>query len=426
MASASDLRARIAVVSSAIIRQKQVLRDLESTKCHLEKSLNTILDPMARLPLEISSEIFMLGMGTDGGNMRTIISRPHPNLAPMVYLNVCCSWKQIAASTPSLWTAIHVNGTGRYAAALIHAWFARAGSRLLTISSRGNLSDAFRNVMHHHAHRIQILELDVPSDTEVQHVAEKPFPALSKLYIASSDDETSDFPDADSCVAMMLAAPALVECKFSSIHYHYFPESESPSTHSSLKHLHFGSYPSKYDTSTAAILMCLTLPALESLSITDFDISYEDFIAFFTRSSPRLQSLRMYLPRAEWSASRIESLLQVMPNLTRLDLRFRKYLTANPPHLNGFIQALAEYSPQKLLPNLHTLVMWGVFDLEHSHYVKLVDLLSTRQPQLCTFRLMGEAYQDFPSPDAAIIASMRKLVADGMEIYVGKYDNNLI
>ncbi|KAJ7162706.1 hypothetical protein C8R43DRAFT_1233337 [Mycena crocata] len=311
----------------------------------------------------------------------------------------------------------------------MHAWFARTGSLLLTISSHGILSDAPRNMMHHHANRIQICELDVPPDVEIQYVAYQPFPALSKLYIGADDDDDSGFPDADSCVPMLCAAPALLECKFSTIHYNYIPESISPSTHASLKHLQLGSYPGDSDTKTADILLYLTLPALGSLSIREFDIRHEDFMTFFTRSSPPLQTLRISLFRTAWSTAQIESLWQVVPNLTELDLFFKTSATPDSSYPSRFIQVLAEYSPRKLLPNLHTLVMRGVSNLENSHYVQLMDLLVNRQPQLRTFRLLVNKYKDFASPDAGIIVSMRELVAYGMEIHVGiigKSNNNLI
>ncbi|KAJ7133412.1 hypothetical protein C8R44DRAFT_611217, partial [Mycena epipterygia] len=100
MTSATELRARIADLSSTIKRQKQILKDLEKNRSDARRDLNAVLDPMARLPLEVSSDIFTLCL--------PIIPRPDSSIAPMVFLDVCHLWSRIALSTPSLWTAIRV------------------------------------------------------------------------------------------------------------------------------------------------------------------------------------------------------------------------------------------------------------------------------------------------------------------------------
>ncbi|KAJ7133518.1 hypothetical protein C8R44DRAFT_664068, partial [Mycena epipterygia] len=101
MGSATQLRTHIADLSSAIHRQKQVLRDLEQKRSDVRRDLNSFLDPMARLPLEVSSDIFMHCLPTP--------SEPDPSAAPMVLLAVCRLWSHIALSTPSLWAVIHVD-----------------------------------------------------------------------------------------------------------------------------------------------------------------------------------------------------------------------------------------------------------------------------------------------------------------------------
>ncbi|KAJ6525080.1 hypothetical protein DFH09DRAFT_1286249 [Mycena vulgaris] len=58
--SAEEIQARIAQVSAVIERQKEVLQKLERSKRVLQRQLNDVRDPVARLPLEISSEIFSL------------------------------------------------------------------------------------------------------------------------------------------------------------------------------------------------------------------------------------------------------------------------------------------------------------------------------------------------------------------------------
>ncbi|KAJ7704958.1 hypothetical protein B0H17DRAFT_858690, partial [Mycena rosella] len=89
-------------LSAAILRQKKILRDLEQTKSDVQSDLNRVLDPMARLPLELSSEIFIRCLPTDS------IPSPHPTSAPMLLTTVCRAWSRIAISTPSLWAGIRI------------------------------------------------------------------------------------------------------------------------------------------------------------------------------------------------------------------------------------------------------------------------------------------------------------------------------
>ncbi|KAJ7755186.1 hypothetical protein B0H16DRAFT_1372176, partial [Mycena metata] len=95
MASALDLRRRIRELASAIKVHKDAIRELERTKSEVEGDLNAILDPIGRLPLEISSDIFL----------RCLPSNPTCDIhdAPLVFMRVCHSWSNIALSTPSLW-----------------------------------------------------------------------------------------------------------------------------------------------------------------------------------------------------------------------------------------------------------------------------------------------------------------------------------
>ncbi|KAJ7826199.1 hypothetical protein B0H14DRAFT_2817691, partial [Mycena olivaceomarginata] len=89
MESAKELRARIVKLETEIEQQKKLLTNLERYKKLAQRQLNAVLDPVARLPLEISSEIFVL-------------SRIFPEHIPMLLLNVCNAWSNIAFSTPAL------------------------------------------------------------------------------------------------------------------------------------------------------------------------------------------------------------------------------------------------------------------------------------------------------------------------------------
>jgi hypothetical protein len=56
--SAQELRTRIEELSSEIALQKRLLTKLEQDKSVAQGQLNAVIDPVAQLPLEISTEIF--------------------------------------------------------------------------------------------------------------------------------------------------------------------------------------------------------------------------------------------------------------------------------------------------------------------------------------------------------------------------------
>ncbi|KAJ7229651.1 hypothetical protein C8J57DRAFT_1583039, partial [Mycena rebaudengoi] len=95
------LRKRIGELASSIALQRKVPDDLERSRADTQHQLNTLLDPIARLPLEISSDIFL--------HCLPEVCRPNARTAPMLFLNVCATWAEIALSTPALWATIHVD-----------------------------------------------------------------------------------------------------------------------------------------------------------------------------------------------------------------------------------------------------------------------------------------------------------------------------
>ncbi|KAJ7453688.1 hypothetical protein B0H11DRAFT_1820376, partial [Mycena galericulata] len=97
-----QVQALIEDISANIERQEEVLRQLRHSKCAAHRRLNAIRDPVARLPLEISSSILVNCLENDR------FPKPGARHAPMLLLNVCGAWTNIALSTPKLWTRIHL------------------------------------------------------------------------------------------------------------------------------------------------------------------------------------------------------------------------------------------------------------------------------------------------------------------------------
>jgi hypothetical protein len=124
--SVAEIRAQLADLSSSIDRERKVLpvKELERSRVALKRRLNAPLDPLALLPLEILSQIFIFCL-PEGFH-------PCPSDA-MLLRNICSSWTNIALATPAPWSTIRID---RPTAAGLDAekrWIARAGTRPLSV-----------------------------------------------------------------------------------------------------------------------------------------------------------------------------------------------------------------------------------------------------------------------------------------------------
>ncbi|KAJ6544635.1 hypothetical protein DFH09DRAFT_1321838 [Mycena vulgaris] len=357
----------VAALYTRIEEISLVIRDLEQAKSDVQSDLNNILDPMARLPLEISSDIFM----------RRLPEKPIPNVddAPLVFLKVCRSWNKIAISTPSLWTAIHIEAPFPYGVyVLLKLWFGRAFSRPLAISLHRSLDSGVRAAVEEYAHQVQILALYLPSGDDLAEIT-TPLPSLKTLIIGQGPrDEDSDAegsePEADccyaveekpysggasECVEMLRNAPSLVDCRLDRIFYatvfhtigNYSDFGECDElTHHSLTNLRLNG--------GALILRYLTLPTLETLDISDVTHIDDDHLPnFLIRSSPPLKSLKMQWV-VTWSGGMAERILRLLPNLTDLDMGFWR------SQIISTLLEMLDTGPTQFLPNLRNLTIRGM------------------------------------------------------------------
>ncbi|KAJ7133439.1 hypothetical protein C8R44DRAFT_772426 [Mycena epipterygia] len=403
--SEDDLRTRLAVLSAAINRQNEG-PSLQQIQSHIQSEPNNLLDPMANLPPELSSDIFLRCLPT-APEERT----PNPHQAPMIFLNICHLWRTIALSTPALWTTLHIELPGAPGFEhLCDRWLARAGNRATSISMIGRLYPELGDVLTQRAHRVQNLELCFPSEKRLAQITGA-FSALKTLTIVQDNDSSAQHfgRTARRVVQMMRAAPQLVECTFTEVYYKRDLEDDVGAAviHPSLQRLQLGDGSSG---SSATILQRLTLPALRSLHISDFDIPLNVALNFITRSAPPLQSLCMQPPYEGWPAEGIETFFRLLPDLTDLELRSRE------DDDFSFLEVLA--TVQNFLPNLRNLTINNCFP-DRAGYHQILSVLSARRSQIQSFRLfwfMGRAGQ---KPDADIVAALQQFVADGMYIHVG-------
>ncbi|KAJ6453173.1 hypothetical protein C8R45DRAFT_636816 [Mycena sanguinolenta] len=177
------------------------------------RDLNSTLDPVARLPVEISSDIFARCIPDS--------CRPQFRKAPMIFLHICRIWRDIATSTPSLWTSISCESID---AMKLDTWLQRARGLPLYISLCGDLHPEAAVMVKRRAQHIRVLTL------ETLHLKEmvSPFLSLAKLAVINT---TIQPPTHRWCMDILRNAPALVEGVFSSMDWLLPLEAECSSAH---------------------------------------------------------------------------------------------------------------------------------------------------------------------------------------------------
>ncbi|KAJ7482819.1 hypothetical protein B0H11DRAFT_2232198 [Mycena galericulata] len=324
----------------------------------------------------------------------------NPDAAPMVFLNICRAWSNIALATPPLWATMGIE-TAMSAdyERLIPLWVARAGIHQLTLSLRGSMDDIV------------------------------PLEYYSQFNNADDwEDETTYYSKtASECIGMLSAAPNLVEFSLSGIHFKDpFASFSRAVTHSDIRYLYLGGY--RWDTdlepSSACMLRYLTLPSLERLAISSFDIEFEDFVAFLARSAPPLRFLSMSMPCGylDVTDAPMERLFRLTPRITDLDLSPSTYWVGD------VIASVLHAINSPLLPDLRNLTIHFPSSLHPPYEEVLGSLLGRRTySPMQAFKLMwmeDSTVNWEPTPD--VITGFRQLKENGMQIYVGTPKRNFI
>ncbi|KAJ7302073.1 hypothetical protein DFH08DRAFT_1089973 [Mycena albidolilacea] len=416
--SAQQLRTQIEELSSEIALQKKLLKKLEQDKSIAQGQLNAVVDPVARLPLEISSEIFLQCLVPDYTPPQGDRSlRPRPmagaHYPPMLLLNVCNAWSAIALFTPALWSAIQIDfPCAEGLTQLLPIWFQRAGNRSLSVSLRrdvANLNDPVAEIWRHGG---QIKDLDIyndasdkygSSDTKIVdffgYTTPESLPLLHTLKIRIWDGSRLFL--GVQILELLRLSPNIMEC-FS------IAWSFRPTLLPTLRQLTFGDAAYSPD-SDEFLLNCLTLPALEVLHAAISDRLHD----LLKRSSPSLRELSVgQLGREDYPYSLLQECLQLIPTLLRL--------TVWDPRLGPLAELFAALADSpSLLPNLRSLTIhpWSR-SISDSAWWTLLRAVRSRRIQLRILK--------FEVPPADVLAAFRELVVDGGEIYIGTQKCNFL
>jgi hypothetical protein len=428
--SVQELRARIAKFSTEIDLQKEVLKKLEREKSLVQRQLNAVLDPVARLPFEISTEIFLQ-------TFHPYIQQP----CAMLLLNICHSWTVIALSTPDLWSTIEIKfPCGSGLKKFLPIWLRRAGNRPLSISLSGKFDDqGVAACIWSHGQQLKRLEIceeegdgvgsdEGQLDTEIINLfggmhSPGPLPLLETLVVRGEPDSNMREYSGPQLLELLRQAPNLVECIFRRVQpvdgLEPLTGPDEVLVLPTLRRLYLGERFIDTDADCdSGVLEHLSLPMLETLSLSLTISSGRDFLSFLKRSSPPLQELTIGL--SSLRSVLLHECFRLVPTLAR----FKLWIDTRGHHLAiELFNALAD-SPS-LLPNLHSLVLQGFPLIQDSSWTTVLRALSARRTQirvvqLVSYRLEANSTMSASWPPTDILVAFRELVkAHGMQISLG-------
>ncbi|KAJ7613913.1 hypothetical protein FB45DRAFT_258490 [Roridomyces roridus] len=291
--SISELEARIEGFSTEIERHKEVLSELERSKSHAQRQLNALRDPLARIPVEISSEIFLHCVPT-----RSSLGRHH---IPTLFLTICHGWSDIAVSIPALWAAIYIDlsEAAQGLETTVGNWLERARGHLLDVCLMGLMRETNQQVAEliwQYSGQLKSLDIDFANvdahgheDFEYRPLGDSgpqhPLPFLRTLIIGGHEELGCSWRPIHRLLSL---APHLVEFEASNMSFHDIP---SPFvTELVLPNLR------RLELSNAAalewhtdILRWFSTPRLQNLSLPG---ASQDAVPFLQRLSPPLRRFR--------------------------------------------------------------------------------------------------------------------------------------
>ncbi|KAJ7476336.1 hypothetical protein B0H11DRAFT_2031995 [Mycena galericulata] len=400
---------------------QEVANNLEHTASNIQRQLNNLHDPLARLPWEISSEIFIRYL-------------PPPDEYPhisdiLLLLNVCTLWTEVALPTTRIWAKLYINipddATAEFRE-VFSRWLLRSRGIPLSLALTGpSVPDPETlDIVVKHAHHLQELELPSPSYLRM-FLLGIGFPALTSLDVDTAEAGHRTPSDLKEFVQVLQSAPSLVYCDLGDT-----PERRS-GTPDGTRHVRLKSLIIVDEYGDASdMLDILTLPILEKLTLPVEEVDVRHLNTFLVRSSPPLDTMALHAGSiCPWEDSyrpAIEECLHLAPTLTRLELSGAVGLQ------DMLLTILSQASGDTLLPNLRTLTMDrdGTYELPNAAwYTQLADILSRRRDTLRTFCTELPAYMwrwQLGEPDKDTLRVFRELINAGMDIDMGPVIKTLV
>ncbi|KAJ7740961.1 hypothetical protein DFH07DRAFT_62728 [Mycena maculata] len=422
-------------------------RALARKRASMQSQLNAIVYPVLTLPPEVVSEIFLHCLCDPR-------ARPNVAEAPLLLCNVCSQWRTIAILTPGLWSRLELTFKfslfGTCFIDLLALWFSRTGSHPLSLSifydeytatNRREGIIQLVKVLMRHDHQWEDVELKLPDVSEFHQFRGK-FPGLKRLAVAPHSAKpltpaVTAFTRAPQLTNAQLSAGCTLKpivlpwtqlsvLKCESLHVpdclsllrettqiteltvyfkpaHRLIPLSPPLLLPTLRFLHLLREECHMD-----LLQHLTLPALETLSISFTNPDIPRFLAFLSRSDCPLQ--RIIFDAWPFEQRELVKCLVALPSLRELKLWRPQYFT------DSFLCQLAD--PAALLPNLQTLELDHVYPIQFT-MPALVGMLAVRWSapvRLETFRTVLHKASTVIDPES--VFRMQALVALGMKLHI--------
>ncbi|KAJ7044776.1 hypothetical protein C8F04DRAFT_1069508 [Mycena alexandri] len=448
------LRAEFHNLSLSISRQKLRLENLES-------QLVSIVYPVLTLPFEITSEIFVQCLPDKRG--KDVVN---PREAPLLLMQVCVAWRQIAISTPPLWSTFDVVGLNRLdLTQLASVWFERAGTCPLSIKIEGPLVKAdnfpdFLEIFRRRSREMRSLDLhtglndlesmgsrlDLASlrklsvrvrwESMQQHVhplhlfqnayrlhelTSNLSPSLLHLPWAQLTKFTGELYTPAQCLETTDWMPNLTECALAVSRT--WPDSPIIS-HRKLRHLTLFSSPTAHRSCSAIVLAYLTLPALQTLKIRDVgEFTGALLDAFLRRSLPPLRQL-VVCPETVGGSTEI----LLSPPFMALRLTELEIGDPLPAFISHFFDNLAQKAD--FLPRLQVLSVRNCNGPRGPHVGWILSQAAaaitrrrnnTSGPQLQLFHVTGQK-RPAPSFTETELLPFIQLKESGMDIHIDSYE----
>ncbi|KAJ7641562.1 hypothetical protein FB45DRAFT_1054052 [Roridomyces roridus] len=437
--SVQALEAQISAVSKDVERQKEVLKKLERSRSLLQRQLNDIRDPITRLPLEISSEIFLRCLCLDRASPE--YRRTGIDDIPIILLQICHAWTEIALSTTALWSTLHIvllRSLGF--SPVFERWLERARNQPLelrvTINAEaadddeglGAFEDDITALIQARFGRLKSLDIELggqySSTLGIHFGVTEMFPLLRTLKICGLS--RLECPSS-SLIELLRHSPNLVELSIQDMNL--LPNATGALVFQHLRRLDLVLNPWNPE-SDDHILACITAPGLESLELGNMHMVLAQLVPFLERSSPPLQKLSIDFLQMKLGGWPVDSellvgILDICPTATQLEI--------SCPYSDAIAQLsaiLARSDSSKILPNLQILeflMPQGTFP--DSYWDMLLPVILARRTTLRTLRIRSYVWNpksvlldSFVSP--VVLPALKELEAGGMSVWIGK-DKNL-
>ncbi|KAJ6531144.1 hypothetical protein B0H19DRAFT_1190569 [Mycena capillaripes] len=426
------------------------------------------------LPLEILAEIFMHSLPNAD------FVTPNLTAAPLVLCGVCNQWREVAISTPKLWSSLVFDvqlATGAAYVDLYKTWLSRARKTPLSLSLQDregqNPPDSVRPLLQTIAGlspQWRNMDVDLGKDLAEflfpsEGSVKGEFPLLEKLAIGyaiplgplpisfsnapklrevfASTYPTvppMQFPFAQitafqtyhitlsSCLEILTNAPNLIDGTFEI-------ENRNASTVSpsviSLDHLESlalaGMLVNEADILPMTLLECLKTPALKNLTLQfvylygshtwSHSWSVTPFLSFLSRSSIQLQSLALSL-----MLTTTESLIQCLKAIRSLvDLKLEPLRVVDMDVIFTKLTGDSDFLPKLESVHLFFSIHTGI------HYINptvVAGMLSWRWAtdgitRLRSFQMAQSLYRPHFREKEEAESEFRRLKEEGMDLYLG-------